>query len=116
MSGRSPRWISAKKAPTGFTVTITGTLNATYGYVTIDGTQCASATEVLVPAGAEVSVYVGAPMGASAARFCWVSKDGTQVQTGSGTYTFAVETNTTLHFATVTMSKYTYYTCTITTS
>lgn len=115
MSGRSPRWISVKKAPTGFTVAITGTLNATYGYVTINGTKYTSAAEVQVNAGDEISVYV-ASNNTRYNSFCWVQKDGTQVQTGSGTYTFTAEQNATIAFTRNQLRQYYYWTATITTS
>lgn len=115
MSGRSPRWISVKKAPTGFTVTITGMLNATYGYVTINGTKYTSAAEVQVNAGDEISVYV-ASSNPRYNSYCWVQKDGTQVQTGSGTYTFATESDATVNIASNVLGRYNYWTGTITTS
>ncbi len=115
MSGRSPRWISVKKAPTGFTVTITGTLNATYGYVTINGTKYTSAAEVQVSAGNAISVYV-ASSNTRYNSYCWVQKDGAQVQTGSGTYTFAAESDATVNIASNVLGKYNYWIGTITTS
>lgn len=112
MSGRSPRWISVK---TGFTIKTTGTFDATRGYVTIAGTKYTSAAEVQVNAGDEISVYVDASAMA-ASRQCWVQKDGTQVQNGSGTYTFTAEADATINMTRNVSGRYSYYTCTITTS
>ena len=112
MSGRSPRWISVK---TGFTIKTTGTFDATRGYVTIAGTKYTSAAEVQVNAGDEISVYV-ASSNSRYNSYCWVQKDGTQVQNGSGTYTFTAEADATINMTRNVSGRYSYYTCTITTS
>lgn len=112
MSGRGPRLISVK---TGFTIKTTGTFDATRGYVTIAGTKYTSAAEVQVNAGNEISVYVNASQ-MDAGHLCWVQKDGVQVQSGDGTYTFTAEADATINMTRNVSGRYSYYTCTITTS
>ena len=112
MSGRSPRWISIK---IGFTIKTNGTFNDTRGYVTIAGTKYTSAAEVQVNAGDEISVYVDASSKASG-FLCWVQKDGVQVKSGKGAYTFTAEADAIINMTRNVSGRYYYYTCTITTT
>ena len=116
MSGRSPRWIAVKKAPMGFIVTITGTFDATNGYVTIAGTKYTAAAEVQVNAGDEISVYVGATITSVGNNSSYIEKDGARVHSGIGSYSFTVDTNATITLARNQYRHYFYWTASITTS
>lgn len=114
MSGRGPRWISVKKTPSEFTISIKGTLNATYGYVTIDGTQYSAAAEVVVAPNTPIEVMVGTQWG-QYNNSCQITLNGTVVQSGYGSYQFNAEADATITFTKSGGTRY-YFTCAITTS
>lgn len=97
--------------PKKLTMTLTGTFNSSYGYVTINGTKYKSAQTVEVEAGTEISVYVG---GRSSTGNCQVSLNGTKVHSGAGTYTFVPTNNATIKMSMSGSSYYSYYFATIT--
>ena len=74
------------------TVEISGTLHASYGYVTINGEIISSAGSYEYNKPLEISVTVSAAT-VSGQGSCYVTKNGTSVKTGSGTYTFITEAN-----------------------
>ena len=81
----------------GFTLTISGTPDASYGYVSIGETKYSAAQTVSLPAGSEVGVYVGG-RGSSSLRPCYIYLNGTLVQSGTGTYTFSLTGNAEITF------------------
>ena len=87
------------------TVTITGSGSSSWCYVTINGTKYTSAASVKVESGATVQITVGGDV----AKYCYVSLDGTNVLSGSGTYTYTVTEDCSMKLA-MTVHE-TYYTC-----
>ncbi len=79
--------------PGSFTVNITGTGNATYCYVTINGTKYNRANTLECEGGTELTAYVSSAL-SSAKLKSFIYFNGEQVAGGSysgGTYTFAPE-------------------------
>ena len=98
----------------GFTLTLTGELNATGGYVTVSGTKYTTAKALELNAGTKVSVYVGG----RAYSGQKITYNGTTVllgDFGGGTYTFSLSADTTITFAKFGSSSY-YYTASIVTN
>lgn len=85
----------------GLELTISGDFSASYAYVTIAGAQYTSAQTLTLSPGDEVSVYVG-----SKAQ-CEVTLNGTVVQDGAGTYTFAISAPTQIALTRKAVRQYT---------
>ena len=103
-----------KPPKSGFTLTLTGALDASGGYVTVSGTKYTTAKALELDAGTEVAVHVGG----SAVRGPKITYNGTTVSLsdfGKCTYTFSLSADTTITFAKFGSSTY-YYTADITTS
>lgn len=98
--------------PMANTVTLTGALNSSYAYVTINGTKYSRAQTLEVESGTEISVYVGSMMGNSS----YINFNGTKVLSGKGTYTFTLTADTTITMAQSGSSWTAYYYANITTS
>lgn len=81
--------------PSEYAVTLSGSFNSSYGYVTINGTKYTSAQTVAVTAGTEISIYVAAQY-SYMDDFAKVTLNGTTVQSGSGTYAHTVNSNCTI--------------------
>lgn len=99
-------------------VTISGTLDSTYGYVTINGTKYTTTGTYELKKPVTISVYVGSNYVQHGNIYCSVTLDGTKVQGGMGAYEFETEANTvTIEFAKKeSSSKYYSFYATITTS
>ena len=110
-----------KKAPTTVEITLTGALDSTYGFVTVDGQKYATVQTITVPIGSAVTVTVGTSVSSSSNTAVKITLDGTVVATGSSsnkivTYTFAANTSAICNFKENSMMFFKYYTCDITTS
>ena len=92
----------------GFTLTLTGTFNTRYGYVKINDSKYIEAQTMTLNAGTQISVYVGGQFSSNAK----ITYNGNTVQTGAGTYTFALADNTIIRMTSALAS----YTADITTS
>lgn len=95
---------SGGTTPSEYAVTLTGSFNSTYGYVTINGIKYTSAQSVSVELNTSVVVYVrGVNSSASNMK---ITLNGTVVAQGStssldASYTFKVTTNTLISFTIV---------------
>ena len=99
----------------GFTLTLTGELNAKGGYVTVSGTKYTTAKVLELNAGTEVAVYVGG----NAYSGQKITYNGITVllgDFGGGTYTFSLSADTTITFEKLGSSSSYYYTASIVTN
>ncbi len=92
-------------------VTLSGTFNSTYGYVTIDGTKYTSAQTLTVAKGTSVTVYCGS--GNSFIVRTKITLNGTTVAEGTSSagaeYTFAVTDNCAITVTKKNVSGHIYY-------
>lgn len=79
------------------TVTLAGSFNLTYGYVSINGTKYIDAQALEVEVGTEISVHVSG-IGSTASSAA-ITLNGSTVQSGAGTYTFGLDSPTTITMA-----------------
>ena len=121
MSGRGPRWIQEIQYPvTGFTVSLTGDMDSTYAYVTIDGTKYAAAQELVLEPGSSITVTVGTDAN-NFGKSLEITLDGSVVRKGSSKdhsiqYVFQLTSPCSLVFERRNISTVMWRTCTITTS
>lgn len=81
------------------TITLTGTFDSKYCYATIDGVQYTSTTEMIVPGGTEVVVYVANKFSASDPRNGNVTLNDEPVTVENFGYTYTVTVPTTFTFS-----------------
>ena len=122
MQCRLPRRIGAgEKTPSEYAITLTGTMDSTNGYVTINETKYYTSQTLTVSEGATIEVFCGA--GDSNAPND-ISLNGSVVAAGKGalttSYSFVPSSNAVIDFAKNTYQSpiggtVTYYTCAITT-
>lgn len=94
------------------TVTITGTGNASYCVVAIDGTRYYKAATVEVLSYTEIEIYIGNVPYASR---CFIALNGEVVQQGTGTYYYTVDKNCEIKITAKGTSPLLYYEVEITT-
>lgn len=99
-----------------YTVNITGSLNSSYAYATLNGTKTTTTGTNTYTSKPTIDVYVSSSR-SSLRSSCKVTLNGTTVKSGYGSYTADIGDADTVNiqFNAVTSGSYTYYTCDITT-
>ena len=96
------------------TVTLAGTLSATYGYATIGGVKRSAVGSYTVKAGDHISIYVSSAS-TTYRSHCQVTLNGEVVKSGYGTYDFTVPHDCTVTFTQNAVGTSNYYTAAIVT-
>lgn len=104
--------------PSTVAVTIAGSPNSSYGYVTIDGTNYSSAQTLEVEIGTSIVVTATGSNPNNNSSYCSITLNGATVAAGTregATYTLTAESSATITFSAQTVYGQNYYSADITT-